>query len=66
MFYVRKRSGGDRMLVTQAFSQDVKVLACVPLFIVGMKKTLTDRDLLYSIALSEIFNQRVTINEKPA
>ncbi|QDP99103.1 hypothetical protein FOH38_00270 [Lysinibacillus fusiformis] len=35
MFYVRKRSGSDRMLVTQAFSQDVKVLACVPLFIVG-------------------------------
>ncbi len=33
MFYVRKRSG--RMLVTQAFSQDVKVLACVSLFIVG-------------------------------
>ncbi|MFJ7733767.1 hypothetical protein ACIQXF_18025 [Lysinibacillus sp. NPDC097231] len=32
MFSVRKRSdSNNRMLVTQAFSQDVKVLACVPL-----------------------------------
>ncbi|MFJ7731583.1 hypothetical protein ACIQXF_06765, partial [Lysinibacillus sp. NPDC097231] len=42
MFSARKQSGSGTILVTQAFSQDVKVLACVPLFNVGDEENPAD------------------------